>query len=280
MLNPKPKPTSPRPEISPPRQTPNPIEKAIGPRAKPQMEPTPSSNSRLSEIVGEPSPTEMLALEELNRQTEERLQEPDEVRFPQTPTAKEIIPASKPDLPPETEDCSPESPPQGIDDTSTKAFEITKNVRKSNAQTLQDVRSGAPIENEKTMAELLGQKLNEARNIPVEDIELTVLKRYIFEDGFVVATVAFHIVILCGQPMVTPSTTTWDFVDRASIPDMVFALLKQPGYLEGIWPSLKIIMGTNKGNAAWCSGIATTIAFFDIIRTLPTLKDMENEKKS
>ena len=123
-------------------------------------------------------------------------------------------------------------------------------------------------------------KLQEAGLYPVEDIEFVALKKYIREDGFVLATVAFHIVSLCAQPMTTPSTTTWDFKDRAMIPDMVLALLNQPGYLEGIWPSLKIVMGSNKGNAAWCAGIATTIAFFDVVRTLPAIKELSNEEKS
>lgn len=110
-----------------------------------------------------------------------------------------------------------------------------------------------------------------------EEKEFIALKDYIFDNGFVVSTVAFHIVTLCAQPMVTPITTNWDYTDRAMIPDMVFALLKQPGYLEGIWPSLRIIMGSNKGNAAWCSAIAITIAFFDTIRILPTLEELKNE---
>lgn len=111
---------------------------------------------------------------------------------------------------------------------------------------------------------------------PAEDVELTALKKYILEDGFVLGTVAFHIVSLCADPMTTPSTTTWDFVDRAKVPDMVFALLNQPGYLEGIWPSLRMVMGSSKGNSAWCAGIATTMAFFDVVRIIPTLKELEN----
>jgi len=101
------------------------------------------------------------------------------------------------------------------------------------------------------------------------------LKEYILEDGFVLGTVAFHIVSLCADPMTTPSTTAWDFVDRAKVPDMVFALLNQPGYLEGIWPSLRMVMGSSKGNSAWCAGIATTIAFFDIVRIIPTLRELD-----
>ena len=120
------------------------------------------------------------------------------------------------------------------------------------------------------------------KNNPADDVELTALRKYILEDGFVVATVAFYIVSLCAQPMTTPSTTTWDFKDRAMIPDMVLALLNKNGYLEGIWPSLKIIMGSNAGNSAWTAGVATTIAFFDTIRMLPVLEELKNEieKKS
>jgi hypothetical protein len=115
------------------------------------------------------------------------------------------------------------------------------------------------------------------KKLPAEDKELTALKKYILEDGFVVSGVAMHIVMLCSQPLVTPSTTGWDFVDRAKIPDMVWAIMRTPGYLDGVWPSLKIIMGTNKGNAAWTAGIVTTIAFFDCIRTLPALEELKND---
>lgn len=176
-------------------------------------------------------------------------------------------------------------PPQKIDDSSKKAFEITKNIKKSNAQTLQEVRSGVSIEEideyqdaEKGLQFELKEELSVrgcSLNISAEDKELTALKKYILEDGFVVSGIAMHIVMLCGQPLVTPSTTSWAFVDRANIPDMVFAILRTSGYLEGIWPSLRIIMGTNKGNAAWTAGIATTIAFFDCIRGLPILKELE-----
>ena len=133
-----------------------------------------------------------------------------------------------------------------------------------------------PLNNHKFGIEKLADYLE--KNNPVEDVELTALRKYILEDGFVVATVAFHIVSLCAQPMTTPSTTTWDFKDRAMIPDMVLALLNQPSYIEGIWPSLKIVMGSNVGNPAWCAGIATTIAFFDVVRSLPALKELKKLK--
>ena len=115
---------------------------------------------------------------------------------------------------------------------------------------------------------------------PAEDVELTALKKYILEDGFPVSAVAFHLVTLCSQPLVITSTTTWAFRDRSKIPEMVFALLNQPGYIDGVWPSLKIVMSSNAGNPAWSAGVLMTIALFDVIRTLPALKELKNEKKS
>lgn len=238
----------------------NPIEEAIGERAKDptavekykaeyETEPIPQSPEQ---IPDEPSPQEMVDLEELNRRTEERLLNNDRILDEKlTQEEKRILsqkkpttPVSKPDLPPQAvTTCSQAYPPQKTEKL--------------------------------TMAELLGQKMNEATKISAEDKELTALRKYILEDGFTVAAVAFHIVTLCAQPMTTPSTTTWAFVDRANIPDMVHALLNQPGYIEGVWPSLKIVMGTNVGNAAWCSGILMTIAFFDTIRMLPMLKELK-----
>ena len=232
----------------------NPVEDAIGPRAKPKgnLADLPE-NAQLttipqhpSEIPDVPSPSEMLTLEELNRRTEERLLDHPENR-PMIPPIPAPIPASKPDLPPATTPSFQASPPQKIEN---------------------------PLDSYEFGTEKLVDYLEE--NYPAEDRELTALKKYIFEDGFVVSTVAFHIVTLCSQPLVTPSTTTWDFVDRAMVPEMVFALLNQPGYLEGIWPSLKVVMGSNIGNAAWTAGISTTIAFFDVIRTLPAIEDLKD----
>ena len=158
------------------------------------------------------------------------------------------------------------------------AFEITKNVKKSIEQTLQEVNSGLESDNheEHTVAfEELAKELDIKLTPPAEDRDLTALRAYILDNGFTVSAVAFHIVVLCSQPMVTPSTTDWDFADRQHIPELVYALLNKCGYLEGIWPSLKIVMGSNKANSAWTAGIATTIAFFDTIRVLPTLKELK-----
>lgn len=121
--------------------------------------------------------------------------------------------------------------------------------------------------------------MKKAIKTSAEDVELTALKEYILDNGFTEAGVAMHIVMLCSQPLVTPQTTSWDFADRASIPDMVLTILKTPGYLEGIWPSLKMVMATNKGNTAWTAEIAITLAYFDCIRTIPALVEIKKDSE-
>ena len=266
----------------------NPIETAIGDRAKPKsnladlpenavLTPLPQNPS---EIQDEPSHSEMVTLEELNRQTEERLQ--DQYPEQEQPEVKRELrplenypkaPVSKTDPQPATKTSSPESPPQK---SNEKPWEKVGEDTKFAGEKIDN--SALPKGSKVTLCDCPQNHDESILHIetPAEDIELTALKKYIFEDGFVLATVAFHIVSLCAQPMTTPSTTMWDFKDRAQIPDMVLALLNQPGYLEGIWPSLRIVMGSNAGNAAWTAGISTTIAFFDVIRTLPTIRDLKD----
>ncbi len=270
----------------------NPIEEAIGKRAK-----TPETPSRvLRDAPDQPlNQNEMLRLEDLNRQTEERFLDSDEIRFPQratvsiaTPKSPQI-PVSKPSPQPETETSSQESQP------SQKKIElVAKELPPLDTENdllarhlPPDSFDAAHAENCKSQGKLKGsdvaKSLEEAINEkglklqtpPAEDKDLTALKEYILDNGFTVAGVAMHIIVLCAQPMVTPATPDWDFVDRANVPDLVFEVLRQPGYLEGIWPSLRIVMGTNKANSAWTAGIATTLAFFDVIRILPTLKALK-----
>ena len=275
---------------------PNPIEEAIGERAKDltaaekfrqeyetEPLPTPETPSRILRDAPEQPITqdEMSSLEELNQKTTERYQDqyPEEPQTLMPPHKIPKVPVLQPDPPPVTKTSSRESPPQKTDTNSAEKPPTEFEHIDASPQEIDEIDEYQDAEKRPTMAESLGQKMNEAAKAPAEDVELVALRKYILEDGFVVATVAFHIVALCAQPMTTPSTTTWAFKDRAMIPEMVFALLNQPGYLEGIWPSLEVVMGSNKGNAAWTAGIATTIAFFDVIRTLPVIKELKNEAK-
>ena len=325
---------------------PNPIENAIGNRAKTKeeirlnlAEPTNTTPEKLSEtnlkqvarnikkavitkvsnmenpgfpltpseIPDVPSPSEMLSLEELNRQTEERLQD-DPKRLvteritPPKLTEKNLnlavfrqmkkTPVSKPDPQPVTTTSSPESQPpqknfekQIANDGDTPQTQwicpdSSEIITGPSYPMLHECQkdSQKPDHHEKHVATY--NKTADALGIPkiptpAEDRDLTALKTYILDNGFVVSGVAMHIVMLCDAPLVTTSTTDWDFEDRQHIPDMVYGLLRQPGYIDGIWPSLKIVMGISGGNSAWTAGIATSIAFFDVIRTLPTLKALK-----
>lgn len=296
-------------------QEPNPIEKAIGERAK---ETTPST---LRDAPDQPlTQNEMVNLEELQRQTEERLREEPEEEIPLSVHLEPMMivtpknpPVSKPDPQPVTGHCSQESPPQGkfekqiatdgkLPQTQWVCPDCSVVITGPSYPKLHECYKGAVPINENTIGaldELVKQEIPDVGGVlkddldrgqtypsqafehlgnpPVEDKHLKALRDYILDTGFSVSGVAYHIVSLCSQPMTTPTTTSWDFRDRAMIPEMVFALLRQPGYIEGIWPSLKVVMADNKGNAIWTAGIATTIAFFDVIRTLPALKEMQNE---
>lgn len=232
------------------------IENAIGNRAKKESPKVNQIPQNPSEIPDVPSPSEMLSLEELNRQTEERLQ--DDPRRLLISQEGLKIPVSKPDPQPVTTTSSQESqPPQGSKELDAALISL-------NAEIVSE------------LPDAINAGLKEIHNpISAEDRDLTALKAYILNNGFVVSGVAMHIVMLCAAPLVTTSTTDWDFEDRQHIPDMVYGLLRQPGYIDGIWPSLKIVMGISGGNSAWTAGIATSIAFFDVIRTLPTLKALK-----
>lgn len=290
----------------------NPIEEAIGERAKTTKdvrrivdteefknlaaEQTPETPSRvLRDAPDQPlTPTEMVDLEELNRQTEERFldndPEPQTGTLPQdsvtVPQETTTIPVSKPNLQPEIETSSQESqPPQKVDkdaDLKTALTSISEAMKDSGGSTREYTQEEAKEAQEAIEEENLKLTKKVCSSVdtetPVEDKDLTALKEYILDNGFTVAGVAMHIVVLCAQPMVTPATPDWDFVDRANVPDLVFGVLRQPGYLDGIWPSLRIVMGTSSGNSAWAAGVATTLAFFDVIRILPALKTLEVQK--
>lgn len=286
----------------------NPIEKAIGDRANP---PAKLTSKKLQEVAqdlkkekvqgliqvplnpsvipDEPSRSEMLTLEELNHRTVDRLQEqwPEEpmVEIPITTTTGKIanVPqaamppqktlVSKPENQPVTKTSSQESqPPQKTeaDIIKEKAKEIRKQGgERAIGEMIKNITGITPS------VDTIRKIINSPPEFLAEDVELTALRKYILEDGFNEAAVAFHIVTLCSQPLVTTSTTTWNFADRAMVPEMVLSLLNKCGYLEGIWPSLKIIMSSNAGNSAWAAGIATTIAFFDTIRMLPVLEEIK-----
>jgi len=57
------------------------------------------------------------------------------------------------------------------------------------------------------------------------------------------------------------------------IPVMVHARMMDPDYIASIWPSLKIVMGSNIGNLQWTANVATSITLFNVINLLPVIVD-------
>jgi len=286
-------------------QKPN-IENAIGKRASEGQ--TPTQSSLPTPIGQEKPPTRKQAeanalkipmgLEELQRQTEERLlsaDSPEEALAAFNSPQRQLIPkehqmvkmpgltaedqamippkmtthVSKSAHQPATEDSTLESPKKK---THTE-YECTGcGTIYGKEDALDESNKCAICGAVAARTVKLQEKLEaESTKTPTEELDLIKLRNYIFSENFTVAGVAMHIIVLCGQPLVVPATPTWAFSNNAGIPELVHATLKQPGYIEGIWPSLRVVMGTNISNETWSAGIATTIAFFDVIRVLPAL---------
>jgi len=249
------------------------IENAIGKRASEGQ--TPTQSSPPTPIGQEKPPTRKQAeanalkvpmgLEELQRQTEERLlsaDSPEEALEAFNSPQRQLIPK---------EHQMVKMPGLTAKDQAMIPPKMTTHVLKSAHQpATEDSTLESPKAKTKKPSEV-AHIIETPAEAPTEELDLVKLRNYIFSENFTVAGVAMHIVVLCGQPLVVPATPTWAFSNNADIPELVHATLKQPGYIEGIWPSLRVVMGTNISNETWSAGIATTIAFFDVIRVLPAL---------
>ena len=278
----------------------NPIENAVGKRGQepPQekMPPFPipdgikkARQQILAGAAAEISDSEMMNLEGLQAETEERLQ----ARIPETtPSPPKMQVATTPGIvlpPPGTE----ESAARTGQTTSTLVpkpgdqFVIENSSQESpQSQTENEdedtPRSFSSAELSPFVADAVAETQNEL-GAPAEEKQLVALKEHIASQGFNIATVGAHINILCSQPMVVPSITTWGFRGWHNLPEAVYLILVEPGFLDAIYPALKIVMGSNIGNVIWTSSIATTLAFFSIIQTLPFVLEAEkakNEKDS
>lgn len=110
---------------------------------------------------------------------------------------------------------------------------------------------------------------------PAEEIGLSMLKEHIMSNGFNEAVVSMYLNLICASPNMVPSTTTWNMPKRERLPAMVYKTLIAPGFLDTIYPALKIVMGSNIGNTDWTASTSITFAFFGVIWTLPYILEME-----
>ena len=252
-------------------QAKNPIEKAVGKRATnpPQKETTVQLSTETTVHNGDvPTPEEIMDLESLNQETVDLLAQQDPLEapggleppkiFPKLPTTTKIPPVLKPKDQTVTTTSSPESlePPQ---------------VEKVEVPPFAD--------------KLVNPETGETQLLPpAEDPQLVLLRDYILSNGFNEACVAMHLSVICAQPLVVPSITTWAMPHYERIPAIVHKTLASSGFIETIFPALKVIMGDNLANLQWSSGIAISLTFFSVIQTLPYLlmseaatKQMETE---
>ena len=241
----------------------------------------------------EPTPQEMTELEKLQQKTTELVGD----EYPDSPMERVIEkpktpPAPKPESPSATMTSSQESleAPE-IDNHEIHRSNFEKLALKESSgypqkfteEDVKDAQAAMFAENELRMKQASKQPTGGCGGIAgeptsAEEPELAVIRDYILSNGFNVAMVAMHLSVLCAQPTVVPSTTTWAMPHWERIPDMVYKTLTTPGFLENIYPALKVVMGSNIGNTAWSSEIAITFAFFGIIQTLPYVLEMEKNE--
>jgi len=125
------------------------------------------------------------------------------------------------------------------------------------------------------------ERVKKACMPPAEkDPELVKFMEYVWGDGFVLSSVAYQLNVVCGNPQVVPSLNQWDIpkgIEKGlEIPMMVYRLMMVEDYLKGIWPVLKVLMGSNIGNAVWTANVAVTVALFDVAKLLPLIPLAEN----
>jgi hypothetical protein len=160
--------------------------------------------------------------------------------------------------------------PQPAEETST---------RESQENHLQDNNLFSKI------CEYCGKKLTGA--IPrlvcgcIGETHLRRLIEYVNSEMYTSEWVRLHLMNITAIPKMIPSPILWDLPGDKDISWVVYNVAKQAGYIENVWPSLKILMGDSKDNTEWCCGVLTTMALFDAIRLLPyqqQLQKIENKQ--
>jgi len=100
------------------------------------------------------------------------------------------------------------------------------------------------------------------------DTNLAALKEYVRGDEYSINWVRLHLSNLGRIPNVIPVMNLWDVPASLDIPKAVYDVVLTDGYLENIWPSLSMVMGSSRDNLRWTAGVLTTMSLFDTIRML------------
>jgi len=169
-----------------------------------------------------------------------------------------------------------------------KTEQMVENLEQTNNRTKETTPSSmnAPLKKEKletpvssidpplvippSIPESPPQGKTNPKTIDVIDVDLQRLKDYVQGEEYSINWVRLHLSNLGRIPNVIPVMTLWDIPTWKDIPEDVYNVVMTDGYLENIWPSLRMIMGSSRDNLYWTAGVLTTMALFDAIRMLAT----------
>ena len=101
------------------------------------------------------------------------------------------------------------------------------------------------------------------------DLPLRRLKVYITSGEYSVTWVQLHITSISSFPRVLPTPTIWDIPNDYDVAKLVYGVVLQPGFIDTVWPYLRLLLGSSKDNVNWAAGVLTTIALFQAIQLLP-----------
>jgi hypothetical protein len=116
----------------------------------------------------------------------------------------------------------------------------------------------------------------ESADQPPLDNNLRRLLDFVGGDQFNVNYVQLHINHIVRLPSVVPVPALWDIPGNLNVAKLVYDTVVSLGYIENVWPSLRLVMGTSVGNTEWCCNVLCTLGLFDVIRVLPYLEMNEN----
>jgi hypothetical protein len=100
------------------------------------------------------------------------------------------------------------------------------------------------------------------------DPEFTMLAEYVLQtvtETYILAQMG----AILSNPGAIPPLHMWKPEIDIDIPKVIHSIINQPGYLQQVYPRLRILMGTSFSNLAWTANVLITIAFFDMVRILP-----------
>ena len=119
----------------------------------------------------------------------------------------------------------------------------------------------------------------ESQEVPpqetIEDYNLRRLVDFLHGNVYSKRWVNMHLGLVSSNPKVIPAVTIWGIPGSFDKGQLVYEVATAPGYVEGVWPYLSMLMGRSVGNTEWAAMLLTTIALFDAIKILPLVVEQK-----